>query len=296
VSRRVRTVVVALLATTVVAMLAARWAWGLDAVQDFVARYPGVPAGAEHVGTPGWVVVLHAMNLFFMALIVRSGLAIRAGGRPAGRWTRRGRPRLSKKKRPTTITVEQWFHVSLDLLWLTAGAVFVVLLFTSGRWVRLIPTSVDVIPHAASVALQMLALHWPTESTWVAYNALQMLAYAGVVFVLAPLAAITGLRQSALWPTGRSRLDRVFSVERAHALHHPVMVAFVAFVVVHVAMVLATGALRNLNHMFASRDDTSPLGLVVVLAVLALAAAAWYATTRPVWLRALGALFGKVTR
>ena len=34
-------------------------------------------------------------------------------------------------------------------------------------------------------------------------------------------------------------------------MHFPVMLYFVAFTVVHVALVFATGALRNLNHMYA---------------------------------------------
>jgi hypothetical protein len=41
------------------------------------------------------------------------------------------------------------------------------------------------------------------------------------------------------------------------------MVFLVAFTAVHVLLVLATGALRNLNHMYAVRDDGSPLGLLV---------------------------------
>lgn len=39
-------------------------------------------------------------------------------------------------------------------------------------------------------------------------------------------------------------------------MHFPVMVYFVLFIVVHVALVFATGALRNLNHMYASLGST----------------------------------------
>lgn len=277
-------------AAVVVLVLVARLTWGLPAVTEFVTRYPGVAGGAVHEGTPAWVGALHALNLFFLTLIVRSGLEIRRSRRPAGHWTRR-RPR---RGRGTTITLEQWFHVSVDLVWLAIGAVYVGLLFGSGRWVRLVPTNWDVIPNAASVAWQYLSLHWPHEDGWVAYNALQMLAYCAVVFVLAPLAALTGLRMSALWPRD-ARVNRWFPVERARAVHVPVLVAFVLFVVVHVGLVLSTGAVRALNHMFAARDDDSLVGVLVLVGVLAACVGAMLAV-RPVVLRTLAALTGKVTR
>lgn len=279
-------------ALLVLLVLAARWLRAQPEVADFVARHPGVATGARGDGTPAWVGVLHALNLFFLALMVRSGLAVRTTRRPAGRWTRRRRARGAGLGR--TVTLEQWFHVGVDLLWLTTGLVFVVLLLTSGRWTRLVPTSWDVLPNAASVALQYLSLQWPQENGWVAYNALQMLAYTVVVFVLAPTAAVTGLRMSALWPV-RLRADRWFPVARARAVHFPVMVGFVLFAVVHVGLVLSTGAVRNLNHMFAARDDDSPLGVLVLAGLLAVTALAVLAV-RPTLLRALAALTGTVSR
>ncbi|MDR3068535.1 MAG: cytochrome b/b6 domain-containing protein, partial [Cellulomonas sp.] len=243
-----------------------------------------------------------AANLFLVVSLVRSALLVRSTRRPVGHWTRRpaargragrGRP-LAKKKPPSRITVEQWFHTSLGGLWLGSGVLFVVLMAVSGRWVRLVPTSWDVLPNAASVALQYLSWHWPHDDTWVAYNALQMLAYGGVVLLLAPLAALTGLRQSALWPNDAA-VNRWFSLERSRAVHRVVQTLFFVFVAVHLNLVLGTGALRNLNHMFGARDDTSVLGPHLMVVVLGLAVAAWFAA-RPVLLRALAGLFGKVTR
>lgn len=272
-------------------VILARWAWEQPVVADFVVRYPGISTAATQPGTPAWVVALHALNVFFLAQIVRSGTAIRAARRPIGHW----RPHRGRgKQQLAPITVEQWFHVCLDLLWLACGAGFVALLFVTGRWVRLVPTSWDVFPNAASVAVQYLSLHWPQHDGWVAYNALQMLAYFGVVFVLAPLAALTGLRMSFLWPR-RPSVGRWFTVERARAIHFPVMVAFVVFVVFHTGLVASAGAVRALNHMFAARPDDSlsgvlGLGIVLLCTVAALAAA------RPVVLRTLAGLTGKVTR
>ena len=270
----------------------ARWAWDQPAIAAFVARYPGIAGGATHEGTPAWVATLHALNLFFLVQIVRSGLAIRTARRPIGHWAPRAGSRLHGRVRP--VTVEQWFHVSLDLLWLACGGVFVVLLFTTGRWVRLVPTSLDVFPNAASVALQYLSLHWPHHDGRSAYNALQMLAYFGVVFLLAPAAALTGLRLSPLWPSGWIA-SRWFSIEWARAVHFPVMLLFLGFVGCHVGLVAASGPVRALNHMFAARDDDSLIGVLVLAGVL-LAAAAAIAASRPLVVRTLAALTGRVTR
>lgn len=284
----------ACLIVMVAAVLLARLMWDNEAVQGFIARYPGVAAGSVMVGTPVWVGALHAANLFLLVQVIRSGIIAGSGGRPAGRWTRRGRPLLAKGRRPSPIALEQWWHVSLDLVWLGVGAIYVVLLFTSGRWVRLVPTSWDVVPNAASVALQYLSLNIPAEDGWVAYNALQMLSYGTVVFVLAPLSALTGLRMSALWPTS-GWLARAFPTPLARAVHRPVMLLFVVFVAVHVLLVVTTGVVGNLNHMFASRTGDSLVGMLIAVGVLALAAGATLLMRASI-LRPLGALFGKVSR
>lgn len=267
-------------------VLLARWLWELPGVEAFVRRYPGTVPTPADPGTPLWVVALHALNLFFIVQLVASGWAVRTARRPIGHWTPRSGSRAP-------VTLEQWFHVAVDLLWLASGTVFVVLMFVTGRWVRIVPTSWDVVPNAISVALTYLSLHWPAEDSWVAYNALQMLAYFLVVFVLAPLAAVTGWRLSFLWPraAGWQRLP----IEPARKVHFAVMVGFVAFVVVHVAMVVLGGPVRLLNHMFAGNDSDSVAGVLVLCGVLAVSGLA-VAAARPVVIRSLAGLTGRVTR
>ncbi len=47
--------------------------------QDFLARYPGMPASAEvDTGYPLWLRLQHFLNLLFMAFIIRSGIQILA--------------------------------------------------------------------------------------------------------------------------------------------------------------------------------------------------------------------------
>jgi hypothetical protein len=73
------------------------------------------------------------------------------------------------------------------------------------------------------------------------------------------------------------------------------MIYFIAFTVVHVALVLATGALRNLNHMYASRDAGDWLGFGIFALSLLVIAAGW-ALIRPAIVDRIAAAFGEVTR
>jgi hypothetical protein len=74
------------------------------------------------------------------------------------------------------------------------------------------------------------------------------------MFVAAPLAAITGVRMSGLWPSGGKTLTKAYPVKWARAVHFPVMLYFVLFIFVQVMLVISTGMLRNLNHMYAGQD------------------------------------------
>ena len=85
-----------------------------------------------------------------------------------------------------SIGLARWWHLGTNVLWLLNGVVFYVLLFATGQWRHLIPTSWDVFPNAISVLIQYLSLDWPLEGHWVAYNGLQLLAYFVTVFIAAP--------------------------------------------------------------------------------------------------------------
>ncbi|MET4705187.1 hypothetical protein [Frigoribacterium sp. UYMn621] len=287
---------VAALIAMVVVVLIARWLREMSAVQSFVFAYPGatpLPTSAP-IGLPAWVGWQHFLNVFFMVLIVKTGWSVRTKARPAAYWTRMVGPTNSARP-PKRISLDLWFHLSLDVLWMVNGILFIVLLFATAQWVRLVPTSWEVVPNALSTALQYASLNWPTENGWVNYNSLQLLAYFSIVFVAAPLAIITGVRMSPLWPDTAERAGRVFPIELARAVHYPVMLYFVLFAIAHVTLVLATGALRNLNHMYAARDETSWVGFALFAASAVAMVAAWI-FARPVILRPIAALTGKLNR
>ncbi|MFT4030257.1 MAG: hypothetical protein QM675_10310 [Protaetiibacter sp.] len=280
----------ALVALAVAVVLIARWLRGLDAVQAFLVTFPGsypLPDGAP-VGFPAWLGWQHFFNAFLLVLVVRTGLQARAEKRPEVLWT-------SRRNRRRRMSLTVWTHLALDALWIVNGILYAVLLFATGQWLRIVPSDWAVIPNALSAALQYASLDWPLENSWVNYNALQQLSYFTTVFVAAPLAIVTGARMSALWPRGAERLNRVYRFELAKAVHLPVMVYFVVFTIVHLALVLATGALRNLNHIFAARDAGDWVGFAIFVIALLAIAGGW-ALVRPAIAERIAHAFGEVSR
>ncbi len=261
----------------------------LPFMQDFLAAFPGEYEPAIHIepGFAPWIGWQHFFNVFLMVLIIRSGLRIRSEKRPTAFWTPRNNP-----KGKVSLTI--WFHQALDILWLVNGVIFIVLLFATGHWVRIVPTSWEVFPNALSAALQYVSFDWPHENGWNNYNSLQQLAYFTTVFLAAPLAAVTGFRMSGMWPKKAEGLSKAYPVEWARAVHFPVMLYFVAFIAVHVALVLLTGFLRNLNHMYASSDAVTWTGFWVFAASLVVIAGGW-AAARPLVIAPVAKLFGSVS-
>lgn len=270
-------------------VLAARGVTTLPGVPEFLERYPGEyhPAVPVDEGFPAWARWTHFLNFFFMVLIVRSGLLVRHQQQPPAFYT----PKKGGKK----VSIYLWLHTSLDVLWLINGVVFVVLLFVTGHWARIVPTSWEVFPNAASALLQYLTLEWPVENGWVNYNSLQQLMYFTIVFIAAPLAAITGVRMSEWWPKDAEKLNRFYPAPIARAIHYPTMLFFVLFVIVHVFLVFATGALQNLNHMFAGTDQVSWAGFWWFAAGFVVTVGA-FAAARPLVLAPIAGVTGKISQ
>lgn len=285
---------------------------GLPAVQDFITVYSGqLPTESPH-GFPWWLRWQHLLNVLFLVPIMRSGLQILAG-RPRLYWRQPGIPgrewlRMQKKmpvtggwsakddavqlsgwvglpgRRHSTGLARSW-HLGVDMLWLVNGIVFYALLFSTGQWTRIVPTSWDVFPNALSTLLQYLSLDFPHHDSWVAYNGLQMLAYFVTVFIAAPAAILTGLLQS---PAISRRLhaanSRVANVEVARSVHVLVLGWFIVFTVMHVTLVFSTGVLANLNHITIGHNDGSWAGVALFTVGVAVIAAVWVAAT-PVTVR-----------
>lgn len=294
-------------ALLLLAVAVARYAIDLPAVDAFVRRHPGTGFATPFATPmPGWLRAQHFLNLFFLMFIIRAGLQILAD-HPRLYWTRHSTPgkewlRMQKavpdvplwtaKQDSITlpahvglpgirhsIGLARWWHLGVDTLWLANGVVFYVLLFASGEWRRIVPTSWQVFPDAASVFLRYLSLRWPADESWVAYNALQSLAYFATVFIAAPLALITGLGMSPALSTRFHAISKRISIQVARSLHFLVLCWFLLFIVVHVTLVFATDALRNLNHIYTGTDARNWVGFAIFAASMTVVAVAWFAAT-----------------
>ncbi|MEO7195946.1 MAG: molybdopterin-dependent oxidoreductase [Pseudonocardiaceae bacterium] len=297
------------LVVLMVAVAAAKGLRNTPAVQRFITHYPGIvypPNAQADAGFSAWVNWAHFLNLFFMIFIIRAGVQI-LSDHPRLYWTRHSTPgrdwfRIQKPVPADplwtakadsislpgqvglpgirhSIGLARWWHLGVDTLWLLNGVVFYVVLFTTGQWRHVIPTSWAVVPNAVSVLIQYLSLNWPVENGWVAYNGLQLIAYFITIFVAAPLALITGLGMSPALSTRFKQISMVFSIQLARSLHFLVLCYFLVFIVFHVALVFMTGMLVNLNHMYAARNTDSWVGFWIFAASMVVIVAGWVAAT-----------------
>jgi sulfoxide reductase catalytic subunit YedY len=247
-------------------------------------------------GFPAWLRVTHYVNFLFLVLLVRSGLQILADHprlywnvhcTPGTEWLRLTPVEVPKDRLWTakddsrylspwiglpgyrhTIGMARHWHFLRVLFWVGNGLVFVVLLFATGQWKRLVPDSWQIVPDAWAVFVHYATFHLPPEPNgFYHYNALQQLTYFGVVFILAPLAILTGPSMSPALTnrfTWYPKLPGNRQVGRS--LHFLVMCAFVVFTVGHVIMVALTGLARNMNHIVVGTDAANPIGLYLGLA------------------------------
>jgi thiosulfate reductase cytochrome b subunit len=142
-----------------------------------------------------------------------------------------------------------WISVFTGLAYLTLGLV-------SGHFVRnLLPRRGDLAPGAMR---DVMASHLRRPErhgvTTPAYNGLQRLTYAFVVFVLAPLLLLTGLAMS---PAVTSVVPVVVTVfggqQSARTIHFFAACALTIFVVMHIALVWQAGFVAHLRTMITGR-------------------------------------------
>lgn len=293
-------------------------------VQWAIAGLPAVPpnptvnqeTATEPYGFPAWLRITHYVNFLFLILLIRSGLQMlmdhprlywNVHCTPGTEWLRLTPIEVPKDRVWTakddsrylspwiglpgyrhTIGMARHWHFFSVLFWVGNGAVFVLLLFATDQWKRLVPDSWQIVPDAWAVFVHYATFHLPPEPNgFYHYNALQQLSYFGVVFILAPLAIFSGPSMSPAL-TNRFKWYPKLPGNRqiGRSLHFLIMCAFVIFMVGHVAMVAITGFVRNLNHIVVGTDDTSLTGVYVGLAGLGLvvgvnALANWLAWRRP---------------
>src|SRR5437763_7506063 len=246
---------------------------------------------------PIWIRLTHYINLLFIGLLIRSGIQI-AGAHPRLYWKDGCNPKkawlnLVRKKVPTDklytsmddeVPVPVWvalpgkdnlglgrlWHFFSVIFWILNGVVYVVLLFATGEWTRLIPTSWSIIPRAWDTLITYLTFHIPPASDFQPFDPLQQLSYAGVVFLLAPFMLLTG---AAMSPSIEARFPWYIKLfggrQAARSLHFLSLIAFMLFIIVHTALILIVHFQDNIRGIVLGSQQAD-LGLALTIAVIAL--------------------------
>lgn len=301
---------------------------GVAWIQYLVTGLPADPSlsfpptsEAAVKGFPWWIITSHWVNFFLLVILIRAGLSIlmdhprlywNDGCKPGSEWLKFTPVKVPKDKlwtakddaryispilglpgyRHTVGTARGWHFIHIPFFVIN-GLIFVILLFTSDQWQRLVPSSWQIFPDAWSVFVHYATFHLPIEPDGFYYfNALQQLSYFGVVFILAPLAILTGLCMSPAIENRFHWLPKLFGNRQgARSVHFIVMLSYVFFIIIHVTMVIISGFVRNMNHITQGTDNVNDLtgiyiGSAIILLTIAFSFYAyWVSWKRPRWVQ-----------
>lgn len=256
------------------------------------------------LGFPSWLCITHYINLLFLTLLVRSGIQILADHprlyfndhcTPGTEWIKFTKKKVPKERFYTShddeVHVSPWialpggkhrlglgryWHFFCAFFWMLNGFVYVAFLFATENWRRLIPTAWGVFGQAGRDIITYATFHIPKTLPLLPYDALQQLTYFFVVFILAPLAILTG---TAMSPAISARFPwylKLFGGRQiARSIHFLAMVSFLIFLVIHIAMVAVVHFPLNMEHIVLGVENQKAalaislgmVGIVVVIAV-----------------------------
>ncbi|MBY0248181.1 MAG: cytochrome b/b6 domain-containing protein [Nitrospiraceae bacterium] len=153
---------------------------------------------------------------------------------PSGKWLAMGR---------------QW-HLFFAWLFVVNGLIFTAYALASRHATRdLAPTGKDWRGIGNAIKDHLLLRH-PSGNEAKRYNVLQKLAYATILFIVAPLIVLTGLAMSPTIDTAFPWLLTLFGGRQAaRTIHFIACFSFVGFIGIHVLQVVLTGFRNNIRSM-----------------------------------------------
>ncbi|WP_209324951.1 molybdopterin-dependent oxidoreductase [Brevibacterium renqingii] len=266
----------------------------------------------EAVGSdfPLWLRAQHLINFILIGMLIRSGIEMLASlprlwwrndcapGREWLKFTRRKLPAEEgvytslmdeRSVHPTlalpgreNIGLGRHWHGASVMLWVLNGVVYAVLLFATGLWRRIIPTSWDVFGEAWDSLLIYLSFDVPDISHFTPYDSLQMLGYTFVIFILAPFMMLSGIAMS---PAVRSRFPwfvKAFGGHQgARSLHFIGLVVFSGFIVMHVTLVFLVHRDHNVVNMVYGGGEVTAAraaqAVVIMIATIVAVVVFWIA-------------------
>ena len=219
------------------------------------------PAGSALPRHAALVRLTHWLTTLSVAVLALSGVAILLA-HPRLYWGETGAlggPSLIDLPLPFVLAVPirgpgRFLHFLAAWVLLFTAIVYGVRGLLSGHFLHnLLPARASLSPAAIAESVRThLRFELSSEAEFAAYNVLQRLSYAAVVFVMVPLMFWTGLAMSpavtSVFPYLAVSLG---GQQSARTVHFFAAVALVWFVFVHVAMVWLTGFRRRMRAMIA---------------------------------------------
>jgi thiosulfate reductase cytochrome b subunit len=148
------------------------------------------------------------------------------------------------------------WHFFFAWLFVVNGAVYLLYGLLGGHVRRdLVPSRWD-IRHIGRSIRDHLRLRFPRGEEAKRYNVLQRISYLAVVFVLVPLIVLAGLSMSPRIDAGFPWLPALFGGRQsARTIHFVCAFALLAFVAIHIVMVLLSGIWNNMRSMVTGWYD-----------------------------------------
>ena len=177
-----------------------------------------------------------------------------ASNNMAGERVRRGFPTWATIPGPRNLAEGRRWHFFFAWLFVVNGLVFWLWSWRAKHLSRdLAPTGNELRGIGQSIREHLRFKH-PTGEAATRYNVLQKLAYLLVIFVFGPGIVLMGLAMSPHLDTVLAwMVDLVGGRQSARTIHFIIAFAFVAFIAVHVFMVLVSGPVNQLRAMLTGR-------------------------------------------
>jgi thiosulfate reductase cytochrome b subunit len=173
-----------------------------------------------------------------------------------GDWQVRGFPAWTTIPSEKFLAAGRRWHFFFVWLFAINGAIYLLTSLINGHLRRdLAPTFADLGPrNILHEIVEHARLRFPKGEEARHYNVLQKLAYLSVVILLLPLMVLTGMTMSpALDAAFPWLLDLFGGRQSARSIHFIVASLTVAFVVVHLIMVVVSGLWNNVRSMITGR-------------------------------------------
>ncbi|MGV1873168.1 cytochrome b/b6 domain-containing protein [Agrobacterium rosae] len=173
-----------------------------------------------------------------------------------GEPTARGFPAWATLPSYQDLATGRRWHFFFAWLFVINGLIYMAYGFIARHFRRdLLPRRDELTPgHLGHEIADHARLRFPKGEQARHYNALQKLTYLLVIFLLLPMMISTGLTMSPGFDAFAPWLLELFGGRQsARTLHFITANALVAFVVVHVVMVLVSGVFNNMRSMITGR-------------------------------------------